>query len=339
MQQSKLILFFSVILLTFITSCGSDDAVNTNLNVTIEDQFVNLPSNVSVFFRVEDGAGNGVAGLSEDDFIIYENGSVISEFEATRKIQPNEQVFDYHITLMLDLSGSVLGSENLAGLKQAAKSFIDEVVPTSNEETSSQAIKMDIWWFDGAENIKQLQGVSTSATELKAAIDNISPQMSSDNSTNLYGAVIQGLEVASQKLTQTRNLDEIASSALIIFTDGTDQANRNTKGQALGAVANADRDISIYTIGLGGEIDEQVLREVGKTSFVSAANIGELLDSFKEIGDLVNGRANSYYLLEYCSPKRSGSNQLTIEVTKGMLVGRANTLFDASDFNGSCTLQ
>ncbi len=155
----------------------------------------------------------------------------------------------------------------------------------------------------------------------------------------VYGAVIQGLEVASQKLTQTRNLDEIASSALIIFTDGTDQANRNTKGQALGAVANADRDISIYTIGLGGEIDERVLREVGKTSFVSAANIGELLDSFREIGDLVNGRANSYYLLEYCSPKRSGSNQLTIEVTKGMLVGRANTLFDASDFNGSCTLE
>ena len=338
MQQSKIILPLSLILLTFITSCGSDDAESINLNVTIEDQFINLPSNVSVFFRVEDGAGNGVAGLNEDDFLIYENGSVISEFEATRKIQPNEQVFDYHITLMLDLSGSVLGSENLAGLKQATKSFIDEVLPTS-EEPSAQAIKMDIWWFDGAENIKQLQGVSSSPTVLKAAIDIISPQMNSDNSTNLYGAVIQGLEVASQKLTQTRNLDEIASSALIIFTDGTDQANRNTKGQALGAVANADRDISIYTIGLGGEIDERVLREVGKTSFVSAANIGELLDSFREIGDLVNGRANSYYLLEYCSPKRSGSHQLTIEVTKGMLVGRANTLFDASDFNGSCTLE
>lgn len=338
MQQSKIILLLSMLLLTFISSCGSDDAESINLNVTIEDQFINLPSNVSVFFRVEDGAGNGVAGLNEDDFLIYENGALISEFEATRKIQPNEQVFDYHITLMLDLSGSVLGSENLAGLKQAAKSFIDEVLPTT-EEPSAQAIKMDIWWFDGAENIKQLQGVSSSAAVLKAAIDNISPQMSSDNSTNLYGAVIQGLEVASQKLTQTRNLDEIASSALIIFTDGTDQANRNTKGQALGAVANADRDISIYTIGLGGEIDEQVLREVGKTSFVSAANIGELLDSFREIGDLVNGRANSYYLLAYCSPKRSGSNQLTIEVTKGTLVGRANTLFDASDFNGSCSLE
>ena len=338
MQHSKLYLFLFTLLFASILSCGNDDSDDLKLAVTIEDQFVNLPSNVSVFFRVEDGAGNGVAGQNEDDFTIYENGAIISEFEATRKIQPNEQVFDYHITLMLDLSGSVLGSENLTALKQAAKSFIDEVVPSA-EKPSSQAIKMDIWWFDGAESIKQLQPVSTSATELKAAIDEISPNMSADNSTNLYGAVIQGIEVATQKLTQTRNLDEIASSAVVIFTDGTDQANRNSKGQALGAVANADRDISIYTIGLGGEIDEQVLKEIGKTSFVSAANIGELLDSFSEIGDLINGRANSYYLLEYCSPKRSGNNQLTIEVNQGALVGRANSLFDASDFNGSCSLQ
>ena len=177
------------------------------------------------------------------------------------------------------------------------------------------------------------------STTLKEAVDGITPEMSSDNSTNLYGAVIQGIEVASQKLTQTRNLNEIGSSAVVVFTDGTDQANRNTKGQALGAVANADRDISVYTIGLGGEVDEQILREIGKTSFVSAANIGELLDRFREIGDLINGKANSYYLLEYCSPKRSGNNQLTIQVAQGVLVGKASTLFDASDFNGSCSLE
>ena len=97
--------------------------------------------------------------------------------------------------------------------------------------------------------------------------------------------------------------------------------------------------MAIYTIGLGQEIDESVLRAIGKTSFVSAVNIGELLDKFKEIGDLINGRANSYYLLEYCSPKRSGSNQLTIEAKRGALKGRASTFFDASDFNGSCSLQ
>lgn len=327
-------LFASMFLLL---ACGGNNDDSPKLRVTIENQFVKLPSNVSVFFKVEDDAGNGVAGLSESDFIIYENGSEISSFEATRKIQPNEQVFDYHITLLLDLSGSVLGSENLASLKDAAKSFIDEVVP-SEGAPSAQAVKMEIWWFDGSENIKQLQGQATDRATLKAAIESITPSMSSDNSTNLYGAVIQGINVASQKLAQTRKLEEIASSAVVIFTDGTDQANRKTKGQALEAVKKADSDIALYTIGLGGEIDESVLKSIGKTSFVSAANIGELLDRFREIGDLINGRANSYYLLEYCSPKRSGSNQLTIEAVKGALKGHSNTFFDASDFNGSCNL-
>lgn len=337
MKRSNLNLL-SIISLFFLMACGNDDGDSPRLNVSIEDQFVNLPSNVSVFFRVEDGAGKGIAGLTESDFTIYENGSEISEFEATRKIQPNEQVFDYHITLLLDLSGSVLQGESLEALKDAAKGFIDEVIP-SESEVNAQAVKMEIWWFDGAANIKQLQGTATDANTLKVAIDNITPQMSSDNSTNLYGAVIQGIDVASTKLSQTRQMDEIASSALVIFTDGTDQANRNTRGQAAEAVKNADKDLALYTIGLGGEIDETILREIGKTSFVSAANIGELLDRFQEIGDLISGRANSYYLLEYCSPKRSGSNQLTIEVNQGALKGRANTFFDASDFNGSCVLQ
>lgn len=328
----------ALLIITALSSCGNDDDPSPGFQIKIENQFVNLPSNVSIFFQVQDQSGKGVPGLTESDFNIYENGGLISEFEAARKIQPNEQVFDYNIMLLLDLSGSVLSSQNLTSLKSAAKSFIDEIVPETGSP-SAGAIKVEIWWFDGSENIKQLQPITANTTTLKTAIDNISPNMSSDNSTNLYGAVIQSVTIATQRLNQTRQLDKIGSNAVVIFTDGTDQANRASKGQALEAVSKADKDIAFYTIGLGGEIDEAVLRSIGKTSFVSAINIGELLDRFREIGDLINGRANSFYLLEYCSPKRSGNNQLTIEVVKGSIKGRANTLFDASDFNGSCNLQ
>lgn len=339
MKRKHLRLLLLLTLTTgLMTACGGDDGENPTLNVNIENQFVNLPSNVSVFFQVTDAAGNGQAGLSAGDFNIYENGSLISEFEAVRKIQPNERIFDYNIMLLLDLSGSVLGSENLESLKQAANGFVDEVLPQEGT-TSAGAIKMEVWWFDGSENIKLLQPATSGRAALTEAINGINADMSSDNSTNLYGAVIQGVEVASQRLSQTRQLDEIGSSAVVIFTDGTDQANRASKGQAIEAVRNADRDIAFYTIGLGGEIDENVLGDIGKTSFVSAVNIGELLNSFREIGDLINNRANSFYLLEYCSPKRSGNNQLTIEVVKGNLMGSATANFDASNFNGSCNLE
>lgn len=339
MKRKHLRLLLAFTLCTsLMMGCGGDDGENPTLNINIENQFVNLPSNVSIFFQVTDVAGNGQAGLSEADFNIYENGNLVSEFEAVRKIQPNERIFDYNIMLLLDLSGSVLGSENLASLKQAANGFVEEVLPQEGE-TSEGAIKMEVWWFDGSENIKLLQPATAIRADLTEAIDGINADMSSDNSTNLYGAVVQGVEVASQRLSQTRQLDEIGSSAVVIFTDGTDQANRTSKGQAIEAVRNADRDIAFYTIGLGGEIDENVLGDIGKTSFVSALNIGELLSSFREIGDLINNRANSFYLLEYCSPKRSGDNQLTIEVVKGSLTGSANAIFDASNFNGSCNLE
>lgn len=338
MKRKHFKLFYLTLFSVALASgCGGDDGESPSLIVSLENQFVNLPSNVSIFFQVTDPAGNGQAGLTEADFNIYENGSLISEFEAVRKIQPNERIFDYNIMLLLDLSGSVLGSENLNSLKQAAQGFVDEVLP-SQGDASEGAIKIEVWWFDGSANIKQLQPATADPEVLSASIESINSDMSSDNSTNLYGAVIQGVEVASQRLSQTRQLDEIGSSAVVIFTDGTDQANRASKGQALEAVRNADRDIAFYTIGLGGEIDENVLGDIGKTSFVSAINIGELLDSFREIGDLIHSRANSFYLLEYCSPKRSGENQLTIEVVKGSLMGSANALFNASDFNGSCNL-
>ena len=335
MKPRRFSLMIAMTLMAFL-ACKDDDGENLNLQITIEDQFVGLPSNVSIFFQVEDLTGNGQAGLTESDFNIYENGQLVSEFEAVRKIQPNERVFDYNIILLLDLSGSVL-NENLAALKEAAKGFIDEVIPT--QEASAGAIQMEIWWFDGSENIKLLSPLNADAATLKAAIDDITPEISADNSTNLYGAVMQGAEVATQRLTQTRQQDEIASGALVIFTDGTDQANRASLGQAMNAVENTDRDISFYTIGLGSEIDEGVLRDIGRNSFVSATNISELLESFREIGDLISNRANSFYLLEYCSPKRSGNNQLTIEVVKGTLKGKENTFFDASNFNGSCNLE
>ena len=94
------LLCFAFFTLAFAMGCGGDDDSSPQLRVTIEDQFVNLPSNVSVFFRVDDLSGGGLAGLTESDFNIYENGSLISSFEAVRKIQPNEQVFDYNIMLL-----------------------------------------------------------------------------------------------------------------------------------------------------------------------------------------------------------------------------------------------
>ncbi len=59
---------------------------------------------------------------------------------------------------------------------------------------------------------------------------------------------------------------------------------------------------------------------------------------FNDISNGVAGQANSFYLFEYCSPKRDGSgeNDLIIQVITGDRDGIVQTSFDATGFTGGC---
>ena len=101
---------------------------------------------------------------------------------------------------------------------------------------------------------------------------------------------------------------------------------------------SADSNISFFSIGLGSEIDTEVLASIGKTYTVFAGNKEELETNFNEISQRVSQRANSFYLFEYCTPKRDGSgiNNLAIQVVVGSKQGGVQTKFDATGFTGGC---
>jgi hypothetical protein len=125
---------------------------------------------------------------------------------------------------------------------------------------------------------------------------------------------------------------------VVVFTDGTDQASRYTETAALQKVNDANPNISFFTIGLGGEIDTEVLGAIGKTFSVFAGNKEELETNFNEISLRVSEQANSFYLFEYCTPKRDGSgeNNLAIQVKDGSRQGSVQTKFDTKGFTGGC---
>ena len=136
----------------------------------------------------------------------------------------------------------------------------------------------------------------------------------------------------------TDNMDIISAVSVVIFTDGTDQAARYTKASAFEAVNTANEKISLYTIGLGSEIDQTVLTTIGMSSSAFADNTSQLTQKFGEIAQSVFNQANSFYLFEYCSPKRNGTNDLKIEVKKGSVFGSVTINFNAEGFTGGCTL-
>jgi uncharacterized protein YegL len=354
------VLFFSI---AFVVSCGNaDDDVNFRLNtgeelgkgkevdeclnlgendliLSIQEQFTTLPGKVSILFKVSDSDQNPVAGLEADQFTIYEQGrndecfNTISTSESFARISPNSQIFATNTLLVLDLSNSVLSS-SLTELKTASASFVDNVMPA----TAVESIKMAIYWFDGENELHLLNELTSSRTELKSAIEGITTDISNDPSTDLYGAVIKSTEKATELLNASTQGDKIGAASIVIFTDGTDQASRFTKEDAQKKVDQADPNMTFFTIGLGAEIDTQVLTDIGKTFSVIAGNKEELENTFNEISIKVAERANSFYLFEYCSPKRDGSgeNNLAIQVVDGSNQGSVQTKFDATGFTGGC---
>ena len=345
--------FLLAILITaFSFGCKDDDQQfadcfnepkKPKLNLTlIEGPTVSLPSKVSVFFRVRDDNGNPVGYLTEDNFVIYEKGlndpcpRIISEFEAKRKISGREQVFNHTTMLLLDLSGSVL-QQSLANLQNAAIAFIDETMP----DTIDNSIKMGIWWFDGEDILHELEAPTSDIWELKAAVNSITPNISNDNSTDLYGAVIKGAAIAEQILADYQNQDVSSAVSVVLFTDGEDRANRYLKQDAYNAVAATPADISWFTLGVGNEINIPDLKTIGRNGFFQAASISQLTAVFKQLALVVNNEANSFYLFEYCSPIRNGANnELVIEAfdIQGNESGFLKTTFDATGFTSGCQL-
>ncbi|BDS14933.1 VWA domain-containing protein [Aureispira anguillae] len=332
---------FLVCLISLAFGACDDTPVNPQqtcaLNISVQNEFTTPPAKVSMFFKVDDCNDDPIAGLGESNFTIYEQGQndneykKISESEAARKISDNSQLFIHNTFLVLDLSGSVTNN-NLTELKTAAKNFVDVVIPSNNS-----SYQMGIWWFDGEDSLHALIPLTNNPTSLKAAIDNIHSGISSDNSTDLYGAVLKSTALAVNELNQSTLA--ISAASVVIFTDGTDQAARYTTSQATNAVLNSGNDITHFSIGLGDEIDKGILEQVGTDGFSFASNTSELNSKFNEVAEYISDEANSYYLFEYCSPKRAGStNKLKIQIQSGDMAGTKETSFDASQFGGGCTL-
>lgn len=324
--------------LVLLSACQKDEdkdgpIFTDGLNLIVQNEFVSDPAKVSVFFKVETEDGEPIAGLTNSDFSISENNKLISEDEAARQISPRAQSFAYSTLLILDLSASVTNN-NLPRLKEAAKLFITSVLPDNNDGS----VNIGINWFDGEDKLHQLQDFTSDTDALLAAIDGITPNISADNSTDLYGAIIKGVSRINTVFQDYQRDDLISAASIVIFTDGTDQASRYTETRALESVENADEKISFYTIGLGSEIDENVLKEVGRNGFDFAENTNQLIETFERIAGNVSNDANSYYLFEYCSPKRNGQHNVTITATYENLRGEATTQFDASGFRGGCSL-
>ena len=275
-----------------------------------------LPSFVNILFHVLDSDNWGVTSLSTNHFEVRENGQPVSPTESAMRVRKREaitQSYTVRTVLMLDTSTSV--EPHLDQIKEAAITLVKNM-------TDQQEIAL----YEFSEEPVLLQDFTNDVDALIRAIQGIRLGFAT---TNLYGSVIAG----SARWRDTFTTTGVQQGVMIILTDGSDTQGSHTLSEAL----SARRDKNIYTIGLGNEIDPEVLQEIGNAGFFHITDVSKLSDQltaqFIEIQSRIASFADSFYWLKYLSPKRGDrAHELELSVKENQLNSTIQGEFNSRGF-------
>jgi hypothetical protein len=290
------------------------------LKLQVVDHSVRKPSNVAVYFSVDTRDGQPVAGLTPQDFRIYEDRQPVSVLESKQTILNPEVAVIHYTLLLIDMSGSVVDSGEMPALIQAAATFGERVGPYQ---------KVAVYTFDGSPHLTQVVGFGGN---VRGGVGSLAGRKPRDPSTNLNGAVIEGIHVLQQQIDHAPV--PLRFGTLVVFTDGTDRAHRASPEEVSQSVDNAGFDI--YVIGAGQEVDSKQLSRIGRSGTFASQNKADIQKGFDEIATRIESASKRYYLLSYCSPSRAGEHDVEIEAIAQGTAGRLSYRFNATGFGPNC---
>ena len=293
------------------------------LELTLVEAAYNRPSNVAVYFTVDTTSGEPVSGLTAEDFNIYEDGSLVSIDESGQTIINPEVAAEHYTLLLVDMSGSVTESDQVPMIEQAATDF------TSTVESHQ---KVAVYAFDGSEEIHPITRFTGSSGASTAGVARLSGFRTRDPSTNLHGALIQGVQVLTEAFESSTT--PLKFGTIVVFTDGTDRASRVSWNEAMDALDESGFDI--FAIGVGNEIDEGTLSSIGYNGYVLVEDSAAITQAFQAIGERIVAYTQRFYLLSYCSPARAGLHEVTVEAVHDDASGALTYEFDAEGFGPDC---
>jgi len=269
------------------------------------------PNYVKLLFEVVDDAGIPVPDLSLDKLEVYEDGQIISSSESFVLLQQYlSNKYVVKIVLMLDNSTSL--RDKIPDIKNAALDFVNNIVDSRHQ----------VAVYEFSENTVLLQDFTSDKNLLSTAINSIVVGLPS---TDLYGATITGADHWQQSFSP----DEIRTGAMILFTDGTDTQGSHTLDNALNAVSGK----RVYTIGLGDEINPNVLESIGNSGFFAITESSELVSTFTTISSEIERYSKSFYWLTYASPKRGDNlHTLIVRAIDNPINSYVEGTFSSADF-------
>lgn len=264
------------------------------------------PAYINAFFQVETTGGVPVTDLTSSDFVVSESGVQVTTTEAAVRIRKSDEL-PYTLRTVIMLDNSVSIGKNLTQVREAAKALVaqaDSANPARRDgDTGDQLFAV---WSFAANVVKQIEFTSDVAA-LNSAIDGISL---GQGSTNLYEAVETGVE----EWNNSYSASSIEEGIMVVLTDGDDTGGSSTLEQALSA-RGSKRVITVSV----NPVEPEVLQELGNLGNLSIDSFDSLSQIFVEIQTTLEAFVNSFYSLNYLTPRAgSSSARVTIEVTKNI---------------------
>jgi len=294
---SRLLALLLVVLGALVLGCAGG-----GMNVKRVNSAEKKPNNVWVFFTVQKG-DDPVGGLTADDFKIYEDDEEVSKFESKQVIQNPEVAAVMYTMLLVDMSGSVTESGQADSLVDAAKSFSDRVGKTQ---------KVGVYAFDGSEKLHSVTPFTEAQGSVQGGLEGLRKFKAKDPSTNLHGAVVEGLRELKSSLDKEKK--PLKFGTLVVFTDGTDRAARVTRDDMMKEINDEKYEhYEIYAIGVGAEIGKSHLEDIGRNGTELATDQAKVKEAFDKVAAKLEAHMKRFYLLSYCSPSRKGEHKVRIE--------------------------
>ncbi len=227
---------------------------------------------VTLNFNLRSLDNTALGTLAPPQFAVTENGTTQ---QITRVALGKEIGTPLAVVLVLDTSGSMRG-EKLTAAEAAAAGFLNALGP--NDEAALVPFSTEV-------------GKPTPFTADRSVLDQALQAQVAQGNTALYDALFEAAQVASQAAAGRRR-------AIVLLTDGQDTSS--LKAPLNSVQAAKDAGALVYTIGVGGDTDSEVLGALSTPTggrYIPAAGPADLQAIYVQLAQELAGQ----YLLIYRS--------------------------------------
>jgi hypothetical protein len=295
------------------------------LALTPQEAVASKPSNVVVYFSADTNSGKAVTDLRPDGFSIFENGTRVTNAEGRQTLL--RPVAAHYTLFLFDMSGHVLGTKEAGEVIKAATALSE--APDKGQNLTA------LYSFDGSPDLEAIVPFAATAPENDAA-QTPTPRARSGPPLGIESAVVIGLRTLNLALAADPR--PLKAGTLVLITDETNHGDRMRITDLRAALGTPDnRKIDILAVGVGNEVDEARLEDLGRNGTLLEPDPARVGQAFAAAEAKVVEASKRYYLLSYCTPARAGMQDVRIEThAPDGLMGEITYNFNADGFVPGC---